>query len=121
MNTLLPRSVDERMDFFSIETIQRTCAGDMRSCLGQMQRGNKSGRPKQALFSIQVCVRAHSARAGSVERVAHMFLFLIFLHSTSTFMQNASVYSPSLRFPVLSFPMFLPSVHGDVDRGRFAG
>src|SRR5260370_35527477 len=98
---LLPRIGDEQMELLCIDTQQRACAVDMRSCLGQMQRRNESGRPKQALFSIQVCVRAHSARAGSVARVAHMFLFLIFLHSTSTFIENASVYSPFLRFPVL--------------------
>jgi hypothetical protein len=35
--------------------------------------------------------------------------------------ENASVYSPFRRSPVLSFPMFLPYVHRDVDRGRSAG
>src|SRR5713101_3667552 len=47
--------------------------------------------------------------------------FLIFCHRTSTFIENASAYSPFRRFPVPSFPMFLPCVHGDVDRGRSAG
>src|SRR6266700_5198687 len=50
-----------------------------------------------------------------------MFLFLIFCHRTSTFIENASAYSPFRRFPVPSFPMFLPCVHSDVDRGRSAG
>ena len=50
-----------------------------------------------------------------------MFLFLIFCHRTSTFMENASAYSPFRRFPVPSFPLFLPCVHRDVDRGRSAG
>src|SRR5207248_10984082 len=50
-----------------------------------------------------------------------MFLFLMFCHRTSTFIEHTSAYSAFRRFPVPSFPMFLPCVHRDVDRERSAG
>jgi site-specific recombinase XerD len=45
--------------------LTKTCVQihhSMKTGQDQMQRGNKSGRPKQALFCIQVCVRANSAQ-----------------------------------------------------------
>ena len=89
---------------FPLRPFKEPCR-DLRSCTGQMQRGNTSGRPKQALFSIQVGVRANSAKPGAWNGQL-MFLFLMFCHRTSTFSENASAYSPFRRFPLPSFPLF---------------
>ena len=50
-----------------------------------------------------------------------IFLFLFFYHRTPTFIEKAPVYVPFCRSRVPHFPMSLPYVQRDADKGRSAG
>src|SRR6266478_3975907 len=82
----------------------------MKSCTGQMQGGNKSGKPKQALFCIQVLSEL-TQPSRSVERVAHMFLFLIFCTEPPHSLRTPLC---TLRSVVSLFPVFQCFYHADM-------